>query len=72
MNLVNYKRLNYKLCYLTLGKLAAETCQGLATLYPTSLSVLYSAQCVSIHECFLYKSASNPSYFILLANLYTP
>ncbi len=45
MKLVMYKHLNYKLCYLTHQKLAAETCQDLATLYPTSMSVLYSAQC---------------------------
>ncbi len=42
---VMYKRLNYKLCYLTHEKLAAETCQDLAILYQTSMSVLYSAHC---------------------------
>ncbi len=36
---------NYKLSYLTPEKLAAETYQDLATLYPTGMSVLYSAQC---------------------------
>jgi hypothetical protein len=40
-----YKRLNFKLCYLTREKLAAETCQDLATLYKTGIYVLYSAQC---------------------------
>jgi hypothetical protein len=43
-----YKCLNYKLCYLTCEKLAAGTCQGLATLYPTGMSVLYSAQYISV------------------------
>jgi hypothetical protein len=38
-----YKRLNYKLRYLTHEKLAAETCQDLAALYKTGLSLLYSA-----------------------------
>jgi hypothetical protein len=37
--------LNYKLCYLTQEKLAIGTCEERATLYPTCMSVLYSAQC---------------------------
>jgi hypothetical protein len=45
-----YKRLNYKLCYLTCEKLAAETCQGLATLYKTGISVLCTAQCKCTSE----------------------
>ncbi len=45
MNFVTYKHLYYKLCYLTREKLAAETCQDLAALFPTRMFVLYSAQC---------------------------
>ncbi len=44
-NLFRLKFLTYKLCYLSREKLAAETCQDLAALYPTGMSVLYSAQC---------------------------
>ncbi len=42
--------LNYKLCYLTCEKLAAETCQDLATLNKTGISVLYSAQYSLVQE----------------------
>jgi hypothetical protein len=41
-----YKLLNYKLCYIAHKKLAVEACQELATLHPTGMSVLYSAQCM--------------------------
>jgi hypothetical protein len=45
-----YKHLNYKLRYLTHEKLAAKTCQDLAALYKTGISVLYIAQCKCTSE----------------------
>jgi hypothetical protein len=42
INFVTYKRLNYKLCYSTHEKLAAETFQDLATLfYPTGMCTIH-------------------------------
>ncbi len=41
-----YKHSNYKLYCLTPEELAAEICQDLTILYPTGISVLYSAQCM--------------------------
>ncbi len=40
-----YKHLNHKFCYLPREKFAVESCQDLATLYKTGMSVLYNAQC---------------------------
>jgi hypothetical protein len=66
-----YKCFNYKLCYLTCKKLVTETCQDLATLYPTSMSVLYSAQCMRT-SVFRIQICLKFYVFYLLANLYPP
>jgi hypothetical protein len=65
-----YKRLNYKLCYLTREKLAAETCLARTLQHSIKPVYLYcTVHSVSVYQSFLYKSASNPLSLILLAHL---
>ncbi len=62
-----------KLSYIARNKLVIQACQELATLYLTGMSVQYcTMDSVHLCQCFVYKSASNPSSFILLDNLFTP
>jgi hypothetical protein len=76
VNFVMYKRFNYNLCHLNREKLAAETCQDLAALYKTGISVQYSAQCKRTSEfrvqiclkSFIFNFAcSSISTFIIFA-----
>ncbi len=60
-----FKHLNYKLSYLTGEKLGVETCQDLVTLYPTGMSVLYSAQCA--HTSVFHIQKSLKSFIVYFA-----
>ncbi len=70
-NLLLINFVSNKLCYIAHKKLAIKACHELATLYFT-VYLYCTEQIVCIRQCFVYKSASNPSSFILLGNLYPP
>ncbi len=48
INFVMYKRLNYKLCYLTLNKLAAETCNLYVCTVQCTVYVYISVSCTNL------------------------
>jgi hypothetical protein len=57
-NFVTYNHLNYKLCYISYTKLAAEVCQELATgIQSVCLYCTVHSECV--RHCFVFKSVLN-------------
>jgi hypothetical protein len=74
INVVYILKLNYKLCYIACKKLAVEACQEIATLYPTGMSVLYSAQCTCLSmfcvqiclKAFVFYFASQSIYTFVI------